>query len=113
LRFAEHPAGIEQTVAAALGMATPATENPTHMDGAQARTGSGPERVVFAFHKRGDLGRRVYRLNDATRELIGLCDGSRSIGQIDAALAERGIDATARIRETIDRLVHDGVLRLQ
>lgn len=76
------------------------------------RIGEYQERFVYVFHKRGDLGRRVYRVNRATQELIALCDGSRSVPEVDAALAERGIEAKGRTAEMINRLVRDGVLAL-
>jgi glycosyltransferase involved in cell wall biosynthesis len=101
LRISAYPEGIERAIrAVSLGAEADLADL------------NGSERVGYLFHKRGDLTRHVYRVNRATRELIELCNGSRTIAEIDAGLAQRGVRSQDRTAETIDRLEREGILYL-
>jgi len=63
------------------------------------------------YDKSGD---RMHVLNRSARDIYGLCDGSRTLEQIAAAVVERyGVDearALEDVRSTVDQLVAIGVL---
>jgi glycosyltransferase involved in cell wall biosynthesis len=97
LRISRHPSDIE-----AVSRAVSAGDT-------QAARCAG-EPVMFLFQKRGDLSKRVFRVGDATVALIDLCDGSNSVDQIAAKLADRAIAARQQVSHAIQRLVRDQVL---
>jgi len=57
---------------------------------------------------------RLMRINDATRMLLSHCDGHRNVGELIAVIERelRQSHMARKIRETLDRLVDHGVIRL-
>jgi hypothetical protein len=94
------------------------TYHPSDIDAVSRRVSAGDQRVVrcagepmpFLFHKRGDLSKRVFRVSDATVALIGLCDGSHTVDQIAARLADRGMAGREQVAHAIARLQREQVL---
>jgi pyrroloquinoline quinone biosynthesis protein D len=52
------------------------------------------------------------RLNPSAAEVLALCDGERSLGEIVEALTARydGIDVDADVRELVDAMAQRGLL---
>jgi hypothetical protein len=99
LRISQHPANIERAISVVSRGAEPDIADLM-----------GSDRVDYIFHKRGDLTRHVFRVNQATRHLIDLCDGSHTVTQIDSALAEHDIQSDGRTAEAVSRLAREGIL---
>jgi glycosyltransferase involved in cell wall biosynthesis len=66
---------------------------------------------TYIFVKRGDLLPRAIKIDGATRDVVDLCDGTRTTGQIDAALAERGVALREGLWNLLYHLAKTGVLR--
>jgi|tagenome__1003787_1003787.scaffolds.fasta_scaffold20989909_6 glycosyltransferase involved in cell wall biosynthesis len=100
IRIANYPANIDGLVAAtARGASTDETALSTI-------------RCDFAFQRSGNLERRVYRLGQATKMLLELCDGSRSVGEVESMLHSAGLDDAGDAGQAIDQLVRERVLYL-
>ncbi|PXX61013.1 glycosyltransferase involved in cell wall biosynthesis [Nocardia tenerifensis] len=68
---------------------------------------------LCAFHKRPSLKGRVFRLTTATRDLLDLCDGTRTVDEL-AALAERAHGAApAAVRNLLRRFAIEHVVQLR
>ncbi|GAA5108863.1 glycosyltransferase [Nocardia iowensis] len=71
------------------------------------------EPSVCAFHKRPSLRGRVFRLTPATRELLQLCDGTRTVEEI-TDIAARAHDAPpTAVPELLRRFALDQVVQLR
>ena len=93
VRVSRHPANITEAVRvlAAGGPAMPVLTETT---------------VPYVFQKRGDLSSRVFRIGEATAELLRLCDGSLGIESILAA----GVGEVGRVREALQGLAREQVI---
>ena len=98
LRFDEFSTDIQSTVNAVVnGLALPERRHQV---------------ALYAFHKRGSLQGRVFRTTYGTRELIDLCDGTRTLDDIMAeAAAEHGTTAET-VREQLRQLAFQQVVSL-
>lgn len=106
LRIAEHPRWVESAVAAAARGQSPGAVS------------DGPAVCApYVFHKRGDLSPHVFRVNAATRALLELCDGSRTVADVRRAVTRGSrpgspsVEAPA-VHEVITALCRERLLLL-
>jgi len=69
-------------------------------------------KASFLFQKRGDLAGRIFRINDATKQLLSLCDGTKTTEEICSALGRSGIDEAGYIHARIAQLARELVIAL-
>jgi glycosyltransferase involved in cell wall biosynthesis len=68
--------------------------------------------AIFLWHKRGNLVGRRYRINARTKRLLDLCDGTRSVAQIEALLGIPSLGADDPVRVTLRKLSRAQVIAL-
>ncbi|MFG1793338.1 glycosyltransferase [Nocardia sp. NPDC049149] len=68
---------------------------------------------LYAFHKRPSLHGRIFQLTPATRELLELCDGTRTVDELtEIARLEHGA-APAAVRDRVRQFAIDQVVQLR
>lgn len=68
---------------------------------------------LCAFHKRPSLKGRIFRLTPATRELLGLCDGTRTVDELADSASRTHAAAPTAVRERLRRFAIDHVVQLR
>ncbi|MFE9581139.1 glycosyltransferase [Nocardia sp. NPDC006044] len=68
---------------------------------------------LCAFHKRPSLRGRIFRLTAATRDLLDLCDGTRTVDELTGLAARAHGAAPAAVRERLRQFAIDHVVQLR